>query len=190
MLVTHAQALAMEEAVGHRVGRTCLVQGQWAHTSGTPERAWAGHRKMVLTMALAVGIAFALGRRRLIPARGVDACSEVGIVMWFVFTTGPVSTCTCRIAIRAWPMAAFAIAAFTAAGFGLIQALAAKLAENKERVSRAVALVAAPVVAAIALLPHAAAAWQKPVADRDMERAYEFLSSPPADAHRRASGSG
>ena len=34
---------------------------------------------------------------------------------------------------------------------------------------------------AIALLPQAAAAWQKPV-DRDMERAYEFIASLPKDA--------
>ena len=87
-MVTHAQALAMEEfgPSGRQdlFGTGSVGSYFWHHRTGL---GWS--RKMLLTMALAVGIAFALGRRRLIPSAAwtLAAGRHRNVVR---FTTGPI----------------------------------------------------------------------------------------------------
>ena len=134
---------------------------------------------MLLAMGAAAGLALALGRRRLIPS-AAWTLAAVGVATWFV----------ARLFLfhlylpnrhSKLALAAFAIVAFTAASYALIQALAAKWTHKfKEWLPWAVSGIA-PIVVVIALLPQAAAAWQQPV-DQDMERAYAFIASLPKDS--------
>ncbi len=176
-MVTHAQALQMPEF--GPLGRQSLFGPKSLGSYfGHPRTGLGWSRKMLLAMGAAAGLAFVLGRRRLIPpAAWALAC--VGIVTWwlarlFLFHLYLPNRHS-KLAL-----AAFAIVTFTAGTYALVQHLASRRPQIRNSWPAWAVACIAPIVVVIVLLPKAAAAWQRPV-DQDMERAYEFIASLPKD---------
>jgi hypothetical protein len=175
-MVTHAQALHMPEF--GPLGRQDLFGPKsFGSYFGQPRTGLGWSRKMLLAMGATFGLALVLGRRRLIPP-AAWTLAGVGIVTWwlarvFLFHLYLPNRHS-KLAI-----AAFAIVAFTAGTYALVQHLASTQPQTRKWPAWVLACIA-PVVVVIVLLPQAAAAWQRPV-DQDMERAYEFIASLPKD---------
>jgi hypothetical protein len=175
-MVTKEQLLTMQEFGPN--GRQDLFGSKsigsyfWHHRTGL---GWP--RKMLLAMAIAVGVAVVLHRRRLIP-RAAWWLAIAGVLLWFVARLALLHLYLpnrhSRVAI-----AVFAIVAFAAAAFATIEAVATRRPTTASRIPLVVAGIA-PLIVAVALLPTAAAAWRVPV-DRDMERAYDFIAALPHD---------
>ncbi len=162
-------------------GRQTLFGQTWSgywfghHRTGLGWSPWA-----VLSMAGAMLVTVATGRRRLIPLP-VWVLAGTGVALWFLARQALFLLYLPNRHSR-YAIAAFAIVAFAAAGCALIQWLASRSADRRVVVDRLcrVAALAAPVIVVAQLLPFAAAAWQKPI-DRDMERAYAFIASLPRE---------
>ena len=176
-MVTHAQALQMPEfgPSGRQdlFGPKTLGSYFWHHRTGL---GWSA--RTVLAMSAAAGFASLLGRRSVVPS-AAWILAGAGIVMW-----GLARLLLFHLYLpnrhSKLALAAFAIVAFTAASYVLLQRLAGTRSQTfSDWIARVVACVA-PVVVVIALLPTAAAAWQRPV-DQDMERVYQFIATLPKD---------
>jgi len=175
-MVTYEQALAMPEFGAG--GRQTLFGTSWIDSwffQGRMGLGWSP--KIVLAMAAAVAVTFALRRRKLIPP-AAWALAAVGVVLWFVsrliLFTLYLPNRHSRMAL-----AAFAMVVFMAAAFAVLQAVSARWPKGGARAFWGLAFLA-PLVVVGALLPTALAAWQRPV-DRDMERAYQFIATLPKD---------
>jgi hypothetical protein len=174
-MVTHEQALAMEEfGAGGR--QNLYGTKPTSYYFGNPRTGLGWSPTMLLVVAAAVGITFALGRRRLVP-RAAWILAGVGVTLWFLARLVMFHLYLPNRHSR-YALAAFAIVAFTAAGLALIQALATSWPRVSSQL--AVALIA-PVIVLATLWSQAATAWQQPV-DRDMERAYAYIATLPKDA--------
>jgi hypothetical protein len=176
-MVTYEQARTMPEfgPSGRQdlFGTGSIGSYFWHHRTGL---GWS--RKMLLIIGGAAGVALLLGRRRLIPP-AAWALAAAGVALWLVARLTLfhlyLPNRHSRLAIGV-----FAIIAFTAATFALIEACVARWPRIANRVPL-ISAVVAPLIVTLALLPGAAAAWRSPI-DRDMERAYAFIASLPKDA--------
>src|SRR5262245_54962901 len=175
-MVTYKQALAMPE-FGPNGRQDLFGDGSFATLLAHHRTGLGWTRKELLAIVLAVGATVLLGRRRLIP-RAAWALAFAGVALWLV---ARMTLFTLYLPNRhsRLALAAFAIVAFTACCFVLIDAWVAQRPRAAARVPLFVAL-ASPLVVALMLAPGAATAFRTPV-DQDMERAYAFIASLPND---------
>ena len=178
-MVSYEQARHMPEFGPE--GRQSLFGTSWVgywfrhHRTGLGWSPWA-----VLSIAVAVLGTVALGRRRLIP-----------LPAWILAATGLLLWLLARQLLfllylpnrhSRYSLAAFAIVAFAAAAYAVIQALASRPHPRPTGINRLswAAAIVAPLVVTAQLLPSAVRAWERPV-DPDLERAYAFIATLPPD---------
>lgn len=168
--VSGEQALRMTEFGAG--GRLMLHEGSWvdswfrSHLIGL---GWSPKVLLVIVGAVAL-IWFMRGSLRRIPAAA-----------WLLLASGLAAWAVARATLfllylpnrhTRWSVAAFALVALAIAAVSVFD----RIGWSFKR--RAVA-IAAPLIVALLLYPHAARAWQTPI-DRDLEAMYSFIATLPA----------
>jgi len=178
---TYTQAVAMPEfGPGGRLD----LYGPGAGTLGSyfwhPMTGLGWSPRFLLAIVAFAAAAFVLKQRRLVPF-AAWAMLGVGLALWAALRLFPdVLMFGLYLPNRhsRWATAAFGIIAFSAGGFAIIQALVAR-ARGMTTESATYALsLAAPVLAAAMLLPHALGVMSKPY-DADLEKTYAFIAGLP-----------
>jgi len=178
--VSYEQALTMPE-FGPQ-GRQVLFGTDWNsdwfrhHRTGLGWSPWA-----LLAMLAALGVAVALGYRRLIPPAAL-VLTVTGVGLWLIARLTLFDLYLPNRHSR-WSLAALLIVALAAGGYAVIRFATSRLKARFPAAEHGVewlAGAAAPVFIVALLAPTALANWQRPL-DLDLERSYAFIAGLPKD---------